>query len=434
MDFDKSRRVNVPEPSSYKRRWRQILPVAFVMYIISYVDRTNIALALQSMVSGLRLDPAAAGSAAGVFFWGYILLQIPGGYLAQRWSAKKVVSILLVFWGACAVATGLIASGWQFWVMRLLLGVAEGGVFPATIILLANWFPPAERARANAYWMLCQPLAIVVSSPLSGWILGRWDWRVLLIVEGALPFLWLWVWNAVIEDHPASTLGSSVQEGNDPPARAPVLSSGSGRSSDQSLLRSLTNPRISILIAVCFCLNFGGYGYLFWLPTALASARKIPASFLGVLFAVPYLLAGVGMVINSRHSDKKQERRLHVAIPLVLGGCMLLAGVLASSNHPYVSFIAICLAGASFYSCMGPLWAIPTECLCEESAGAAAGLVNAVGNLGGYVGPMLVGTLNQRTGNFRMAFTVLSASLIFGGVITLLLRLNPSSKRPFAHI
>jgi sugar phosphate permease len=417
--------VALSETLSRDHRWRRILPVAFVMYIISYVDRTNIALALPSMISDLHMEPAQAGSAAGVFFWGYLLLQIPGGHLAQRWSAKKVVSVLLVFWGVSAVATGLISSGWQFWLMRLLLGVAEGGVFPATIILLANWFPPLERARANAYWMLCQPLAIVLSSPLSGWILGRWNWRVLLIAEGALPFLWLWVWNAVIQDRPAAVVGLSEPDRRQTTRVPKAAFADSAGRPQQSLLRSLADPRIPILIAVCFFLNVGGYGYLFWLPTAMAGARKIPASLLGILFAIPYLLAGVGMILNSRHSDRTQERRLHVAIPLLLGGLALGAGVLASGEYPYVSFTFVCLAGACFFSCMGPLWSIPTENLSRDSSGAGAGLVNAIGNLGGYFGPLLVGALSQRTGDFKLAFGVLSGSLVLGGLLTLLLKLNP---------
>ena len=150
------------------RRWLRIIPVAFIMYTIAFVDRTNISLALPSMSRDLHMNPEQAGNAAGVFFWGYMLLQIPGGYLAQHWSAKRFVAILLVIWGVCASATGLVRTWHEFFAMRLLLGVAEGGVWPATLVLLAHWFPRAERARANAYWMLCLPVAVVFSSPVSG--------------------------------------------------------------------------------------------------------------------------------------------------------------------------------------------------------------------------------------------------------------------------
>ena len=163
------------------QRWLRIMPVAVVMYTIAYVDRTNISLALPAISRQLCMDPQQAGNAAGIFFWGYLLLQIPGGYLARRWSAKRLISLLLVLWGICAVGGGLVQTQRQLWMARLLLGVTEGGVFPATLVLLTHWFAKAERAQANAYWMLCQPLAIILSAPVSGWIIGRWNWRVLLV-------------------------------------------------------------------------------------------------------------------------------------------------------------------------------------------------------------------------------------------------------------
>src|SRR4051812_31277035 len=150
-----------------QHRWLRIIPVALIMYTISYVDRTNVSLGLEpkmsTMMRDLGMDDRMKGEAAGIFFLGYVLLQIPGGYLASRWSARKLVSLLLVAWGVCAVGCGLAQTFRQFEVMRFLLGVAESGVFPATLVLLGNWFPRAERARATAYWSLCQPLAIVSS-------------------------------------------------------------------------------------------------------------------------------------------------------------------------------------------------------------------------------------------------------------------------------
>ena len=206
------------------QRWLHIIPVSFIMYTIAFIDRTNVSLALPSMSRDLHMNPTQAGGAAGIFFWGYVLLQIPGGHLAQRWSAKRFVAILLVMWGLCSVACGLVQTWQQFWVMRLLLGVAEGGVWPAVLVLLSHWFPRGERARANAYWMLCLPIAVIVSSPLSGWILGRWNWRVLLIAEGALPFFWLVIWWAFIDDYPQQARWISPEERtilNYPPARNP---------------------------------------------------------------------------------------------------------------------------------------------------------------------------------------------------------------------
>ncbi len=188
------------------RRWLRIIPVALVMYTISYVDRTNVSLALDPNISSLLRDLAMndemKGQAAGIFFLGYVLLQMAGGHLAGKWSAKKLVSLCLIIWGVCAIACGLAKTFHQFEAARFLLGVSESSVFPATVVLLAHWFPRAERARANAFWNLCQPLAVVASAPVTGWLLGAFGWQTMLILEGALPFVWLPVWWCFISDHP----------------------------------------------------------------------------------------------------------------------------------------------------------------------------------------------------------------------------------------
>src|SRR5437867_4011301 len=223
-----------------EQRWLRIIPVALIMYTISYVDRTNVSLALDpnisTMMKDLLMDDKMKGAAAGIFFFGYVLLQIPGGYLASRWSARKVISIFLISWGIAAVGCGLAQTFKQFAVMRFLLGVAESGVFPATTVLLANWFPRTERARANAFWNLCQPLAVAGSAPVTGWLLGRYGWHQMIMLEGILPFIWLPIWWFGIRDHPREAKWISAEERNhlettlqkevaalEPPERVPLL-------------------------------------------------------------------------------------------------------------------------------------------------------------------------------------------------------------------
>jgi MFS family permease len=368
------------------------------------------------------MSPSQAGAAAGVFFWGYLLLQIPGGYLAQRWSAKRFVSILLVLWGACSVGCGLIHSWREFWMMRLLLGVAEGGVWPATLVLLAHWFPCAERARANAYWMLCLPVAVVVSSPLSGWILGRWDWRVLLVSEGLFPLLWLLVWWWLIDDHPRGASWISAQERHELETTLERESIELDPVAPEPLLRSLLRPQLLVMVGFYFLLNSGNYGYLFWLPSAMEKARKLSSAQVGVLFALPYLLTAVGMIIVSHHSDRKRERCWHVAFAMAWAGAFMLASVLLTGSFPALSFLAISFVGAGSYGALGPFWAIPTETLPRSVSGSAMGLVNALGNLGGYFGPLAIGYINQHTGNFVYAFGLLSAGYFLSSVLILFLR------------
>jgi sugar phosphate permease len=348
-----------PARVATSQRWVRIIPVAVVMYTIAYIDRTNISLALPAMSHQLGMDPQQAGNAAGAFFWGYIVLQIPGGYLARRWSAKRLIGLLLVLWGVCAVAGGLVQTERQLWLTRLLLGLAEGGVFPATLVLLTHWFAKAERARANAYWMLCQPLAIILSAPVSGWILGRWNWRVLLVGEGALPFLWLIVWMLCIDDHPGQARWLTCEERESLVAILERDSAEHNPVSYRGFLSVLFQPLVWLLIIAYFLLNCGGYGFLFWLPSAIARAGKFSNLAIGLLYSAPYVAAGLIMVLNSWHSDRAGERRRHVALPLAVAGVCLSAGVFVNGYSPPLAFALICLAGAGPYAAIAPFWALP---------------------------------------------------------------------------
>jgi len=392
------------------------------MYTIAYIDRTNISMALPSLSRDLHMTPTQAGDAAGIFFWGYLLLQIPGGYAAERWSAKRFVSVLLVAWGICSVGCGLVRTARQFWMMRLLLGVSEGGVWPATLVLLSHWFPRDERARANGYWMLCQPISVIVASPISGWILGHWDWRVLLVAEGAFPFAWLMAWWRFIDDHPTQARWISPEERHQLETTLAREAAGLEPVARESFIRTLARPQVLLMALAYFLLCSGGYGYLFWLPTVLKSARRLSDLRVAVLFALPFFLSGVAMVLISRHSDRTLERRAHVAAPLALAGAFFLAAVYTGERAPLLSFAFLCLVGPGIYGVLGPFWAIPGEAFSRSIAGSAMGLINALGALGGYFGPVAVGYFNQRTGNFLYAFGILGAGLLVSAALTFFFR------------
>ena len=405
------------------QRWLRIIPVALVMYTISYIDRTNVSLALDptisSMMKDLLMDDRMKGEAAGIFFFGYMLLQIPGGYWATRWSARKVISLFLISWGICAVGCGLARTFRQFEVMRFLLGVAESGVFPATLVLLANWFPRGERARANAYWTLCQPLAIAASAPLTGWLLGAYGWQKMLILEGLLPFIWLPIWWFGIRDHPREAKWISPEELRFLESTLQRESAELEPSRPVSIWSRFCERPVLVLIAMYFLQNAAAYGCMTFF-TSSVQGKGFSGLQYGILFGIPYALTAVVMVLNSWHSDKTRERRGHVALVYCLSGISLILSV-GLREHFWVSYALLCLAIPGPFAALGPFWSIPSETLPRSAVGVVIGSVNAFGNLGGFAGPYIAGWLKHEYQSLAVAFAVLGAGLLLGAGLAFLL-------------
>ena len=412
-------------PVGVSVRWIRIIPVALIMYTIAFIDRTNISLALPHMSRDLHLDPQQAGTVAGIFFWGYLVLQIPGGHLAKHWSAKKFISILLVVWAIFAVGCGLARTYHELLLLRLLLGVAESGVYPATLILLSHWFSRSERARANAFWLLCLPGAVILASPFSGWILDHWNWRVMLVAEGSLPFFWLAIWLYVIQDHPAEAPWLPESE------RSPLVETLRRESAELvgaetvPYFRALLRPQVFLLAAVYFCFVSGQMGLLFWLPSAMGKFWKLSSLSTGLLYTLPFIVGAVSVLLVSRHSDKVRERRFHAAGAMLFGGTCILVAVVLIPHSLALAFAFIALSGVGAYGPMGAFWAIPTETLSPRIVGSVMGFVNAIGNLGAYFAPLIVGYLNKRTGNFLSGFTYLGAITVVAAGLATLLRTAP---------
>ena len=430
------------------QRWRHIIPVALVMYTISYVDRTNVSMALTPKVSSLMkdlfMDDRMKGQAAGIFFFGYVLFQIPGGHLAARWSARKVISLCLVAWGVCAVACGLAQGFRQFEAARFFLGVAESGVFPSMLVLLANWFPRSERARANAYWNLCQPLAVVASSLLTGALLDQYSWRTVLVLEGALPFLWLPVWWFCIRDRPRDAKWISAEERNylettlreeedalKPPNPLPLAAGRVWERAPGGVLLKLIfrggrlwkwfvdHPAILVMIAINFLHNCLAYGCMTFFTSSL-EGRGFSGLQNGLLFAFPYTFTAVLMVLVARHSDKANERRMHLALTyLICGVCLILS--VSLHGHFWLSYGLLCLSIPGPSVALSPFWAIPSETLPIGTRGMAMGLINACGNLGGYYGPDIAGWLKKKSGSLELPFDALAIGILIAAGLTFFL-------------
>ncbi|WP_047154043.1 MFS transporter [Aneurinibacillus tyrosinisolvens] len=397
-------------------KWMRIIPVAFIMYMFAYMDRINVGVLLPYMEKDLNLSASGAGDIAGIFFWGYLLLQIPGGILASRWSAKKFVFILMMVWGIFATACGFVQTEAQLKVVRFFLGVAEGGVWPAVLVLLASWFTLKERARANAFWMACLPASAMIMAPLSGLLLAHFDWKTVFIIEGIPPFIWGFVWLFVIKDKPSEAEWLNERERKQ--LLAELKEEQKNAIKSEGYGAAFKNPIVWGLVVTYFFWMTGFYGYTLWVPSVVKSFTKDPVE-MGWLTAIPFTCALVGMFVNSIWSDRRMNRIQHVVIPLLIAALSMIAGQFVTS--PFAQMVLLSITAIGVYAPYGPLWTIPTAIIPAGIVGAALGLQNAIGNLGGYYGPSIFGKLKDTTGNYHMGFYFLAASLVVSGIVITIL-------------
>jgi MFS family permease len=403
--------------------------VAIVVYVISFMDRTNIGFAFDGMGKDLHLDSAAQGLAGGIFFIGYLVLQIPGGHLAERWSAKKFVGIMVLIWGVFAIASGLVQNFAELLIVRFLLGVAEGGIWPAILVLISHWFPARERARAYGFWMMNIAIASIITAPLSGWILTWGDWRDLFFVEGAFPFLVaapLWWWLAA--DRPAQAAWVGADE------RAYIETSlereQAGTPSFAGFREVFRSSVVWRLVVVYFFIQVGFYGLNLWLPHLVKTTIGSSYLVVGGVTAIPYMFAIAGLWFNARSADRSGRYSVHVLASLALGAVAL---VLSVTLGRYVALsvilISIAMMGALAYD--GPFWASSSQAVPVALAGGAMGLINALGNLGGFAGPYVGGWLQDASGgSFVSTAVVLAVALMLGGLVMITLRKQADRPAP----
>jgi sugar phosphate permease len=390
------------------------------MYLLAFVDRNNVAIILPFIGKELPLSGSAKGLAGGIFFVGYMLLQIPAAILAAKWSARKTVLALMVLWGLAAMACGLVHTEGQLYVARFVLGVFEGGVWPAVLILLASWFPMKERARANALWMACLPVSSIVMAPISGWMLDHMSWRTVFVAQGIPPLIWAIVWWFAVADHPAQARWVSPAERDHVESALRADQAAMPTTARSSYVDTLRNRQVQLLVAVYFFIVTGFYGVTLWLPSVIKTITNDgSATEVGLLTAIPYVCALVAMLVNAARSDRTGDRRAAVVVPAIAGALALLAGTMVHSG--VWQMVLLCVVASGVYAPYGPFWAIPAQVLRFEVIAVAMGLINAIGNLGGFVGPYLVGWLNDGTGSTSAGFIMLAVSLLIGSLITLML-------------
>ena len=405
------------------QRWLRLIPIAMAVYVISFMDRTNISYAFAGIGHEFHVNKAAQGAAGGIFFLGYMMFQIPGGYLAERWSARKFVAIMIVFWGLMALACGLVHSFTELVIARFFLGVAEGGIWPAILVLLSHWFPVQERARAYAFWMANLAISSIITQPLSGWIISVSDWRTLFFVEGALPFIIaLPLWLLFVKDRPREAAWCSPAERDY--IEQSIAQDRANEPAPGPFRDIFTNGTIWKLVAVYFLIQVGFYGLNMWLPTLLKTLTKEGFGTVGLIAALPYLTAIVLLFANGYLADRTRHYALHVFLATMMGAISLVLSVYVASASIVLSVVFICLAIGGALAYDGPFWAAASRVLPVAMAGGAMGLINALGNLGGYFGPYLGGYLQDKTGSFFATAMLFAGSLALAGIVVMTIRLR----------
>ena len=416
--------------ATYRKVDLRLIPFLFLCYIVAYLDRVNVGFAKLQMSSDLSLSDAAFATGAGIFFIGYFFFEVPSNIALKHFGARMWIMRIMVTWGLVSAATIFVKGEYSFYAMRFILGLAEAGFFPGVIYFLTIWYPSDRRSTRTAWFVTAIPLAGVIGNPISGAIMdlfsgayGLAGWQWLFLVEG-IPSIVVGIWVMFY-------LNSNIAEATWLTADEKALLSRNleaeeSKKTETSILDAFKSGTVYVLCAIYFTLMIGLYGIAFWLPTIVKALGVNGYWNIGLLSAIPWGFATIGMLILSRHSDKTGERRWHYALNVSAGALGLaLSGVFG--GNPFLSIVFLSIGTLGVVGSMPLFWPIPSAFLTGTAAAAGIGIVNSIGNLGGYVGPNVAIWVKAISPNPAAAMYTIAALLLVGAALTLIF--IPSSLR-----
>jgi MFS transporter, ACS family, tartrate transporter len=414
-----------------RRVVRRLMPYLFLLYIIAYLDRANVGYANLQMKGALGFTDAIFGFGAGVFFIGYFILEIPGSILVEKWTARGWIARIMISWGIVAILMGFIQTKNQFYLLRFLLGAAEAGFFPGIIVYLSHWFRYEDRAKVLALFMAAQPVSLFIGSPISGLLLkANWfgvpGWRWLFIVEGmpaiifgiiTLFYLTDWPHQARwLPDDEREWLTSELEREKQAKQGAHSL----------GILQAFRHREVILLTLAYICVNGTVYGFTFWLPQIIKKYSGSSDLVVSLLSAPVFATGIVAILVVGWSSDRMKERRWHAAVCLIIASIGLFLAVIAK-DHLALSIAMFSFAAIGLYGYLPGFWSLPTSFLSGTTAAASIGLINSVGNLGGFVGPYVVGYLKTGDSYFTSVL-YLSGSALAAACLVLSLRATRADK------
>ncbi|PAW67326.1 MAG: MFS transporter [Opitutia bacterium Tous-C1TDCM] len=452
-----------PLDRARRKAYLRLLPLLFLAYVIAFVDRTNVAIAKLTMTKDIPgFDNAVIGFGAGIFFLGYFLLEIPGSIIVEKWSARLWIFRIMVTWGIMAsltafVGTPIAISEWivgginstfgrnlgvpefQFYAVRFLLGLAEAGFFPGVLVYLTHWFPAKDRARALALFLIATPFAQIVSPKLSFTLLKigttevvdgvtihhpevlgleGWQWVYLVwglpaVILGFVILIWL-------PDRPKHAAWLSAEERDALENQLAADRAHASRRGHLSLLQGLRHPKVLLLSLTYFLAVTGSYGVMFFLPSILDRWYQLKYDSLAWLVILPPITAVLGQLVVGWSSDRTKERRLHTVVPiLAAAGALALAPL--TQGHLWLTLGCFMVAMGGLKAYQPAFWTMPNLFLTSTAAAGSLGMINSIGNLGGQLGPYLIGKIETLTGSFAGGLYCLAGSVAASAVVVFFL-------------
>ena len=410
----------------------RIIPVLFICYILAYLDRVNIGFAKLGMKQEDWFSDAVFATGSGIFFVGYFLFEVPGNILMHRVGARIWMTRIMISWGVMSALCATASSAHLFYLLRFLLGVAEAGFFPGVILYVTYWCPAAHRAKVISTFSISIPLSGFFGSPISGAILGldQWlglhGWQWLFILEGlpaSLVGLFVFFW---LPNKPADAKWLTAAERNWLERTLRAEDARNPARAHQSLWRSLTDPTVLLLGLISMGSLATGYGLAFWLPQMI-KAFGLSDFKTGLVNAIPFGIAAIGMLVWAWHSDLRKERVWHTAIPLLTAATGLAACLYLDTLWPVL--IALCFALLGGYGVKGPFWALVSDWISPANKAAAIATVNSIASLSGFVGPFMIGYIKDKTGSYAMGTVPMILLALIGAAAVFITNARRSSRK-----
>nr|WP_315592543.1 MFS transporter [uncultured Cupriavidus sp.] len=420
------------EDATYRKVSWRIVPFLLLCYVVAYLDRVNVGFAKLQMLNDLQFSETIYGLGAGIFFIGYFLFEVPSNVILHKVGARIWIARIMITWGLISAAMMFVTTPTMFYVLRFLLGIAEAGFFPGIILYLTYWYPANRRGRTTTFFMTAIALSGVIGGPLSGWIMQSFDghngwsgWQWMFLVEG-IPSILVGIWVLLfLDDRIAHAKWLTADE------KALLernIANENQHKEDPPIRQVLSSPRVWLMSAIYFSFVMGLYGVSFWLPTIIKQTGVKGALDIGMLTAIPYGCAVIGMILVAYSADRRGERRWHIALPALLGAVGLVLSVQWHGDTT-MAMVALTLATIGILTTLPLFWSLPTAFLAGTGAAAGIALINSLGNLAGFISPYAVGWLKDLTKSTDSGMYLLAVCMVVGAALVLSVPARMVNKR-----